>query len=113
LKQKVEDGWLQNFIYFLTVVLVLVFLGTKNVIFVYVICVFILVSILLYIIECRDTLSMLGSSRNVIEKIQYKLENYLKEMTTYSMEWKVGIDFYWLEVHYISKKTKKQIENKK
>ena len=67
----------------------------------------IVISIVLYIIECKETLSMLGSSKNMIDKIQHNLENYLKEMTTYSMEWKVGRDFYWLEVHYISKKKKK------
>lgn len=33
---------------------------------------------------------MLGSSKNIIHKIQESLQSYLSEINTHNMEWKVG-----------------------
>ncbi len=77
-KKTVTDRWGQNFIYFLTILFIIIFMLTDNVIFLYIIAFFIIVSIILYIDECRQTLSMLGSSKNIIAKIQANLESYLK-----------------------------------
>jgi hypothetical protein len=52
---------------------------------------------------------MLGSSKDLIEKIKGSIDVYLKEINTHNMEWKVGEDFYWLEIHYIKKKEKRNI----
>jgi hypothetical protein len=89
-KKTVTDRWGQNLVYFLTILLMIIFLLSDNVIFLYIMALLMAISVILYVDECRQTLSMLGSSKNIIQKIQSSVECYLKEINTHNMEWKVG-----------------------
>jgi len=69
-KKTVTDRWGQNLIYFLTTLFIIIFLFSDNVIFLYIVAFMMVTSVLLYVDECKQTLSMLGSSKNIIHKIQ-------------------------------------------
>lgn len=89
-KQTVTDRWGQNLCYLLTILFFVIFLLSNNIVFIYILGFFILSSLLLYLYETKQTLSMLGSSKNIIHKIQESLQSYLSEINTHNMEWKVG-----------------------
>jgi hypothetical protein len=72
-KKTVTDRWGQNLVYFLTTLFIIIFLFSDNVIFLYIVAFMMVTSVLLYVDECKQTLSMLGSSKNIIQKIQSSL----------------------------------------
>lgn len=69
-KKTVTNRWGQNLVYFLTTLFIIIFLFSDNVIFLYIVAFMMVTSVLLYVDECKQTLSMLGSSKNIIHKIQ-------------------------------------------
>jgi len=54
----------------------------------------------------KANLFKMVESKNVTRTIEARLVAYFESIKTYRMEWKVGLDFYWLEIHYIKKKKK-------
>ena len=60
---------------------------------------------ILYMIkETKVRLERLVQSKNVNSTILERINTLFEKIRTDMIEWKVGKDFYWLEVHYIKKK---------
>lgn len=54
--------------------------------------------------ESWEKLAIIVESKNTNQTIIEKLSRYFESIKTDMIEWKVGRDFYWLELHYIKKK---------
>lgn len=51
-----------------------------------------------------EKLKKLGQSKNVNATILERINAFFESIRTDMIEWRVGQDFYWLEIHYIKKK---------
>jgi hypothetical protein len=66
----------------------------------------VVVWVLLSIQECRGKLQELVRSKNVTNTILEKINAFFERVSTEQTEWRIGQDFYWLEIHFIKKKNK-------
>ena len=54
--------------------------------------------------EGKQILEQLVHSKDTTRTIIQRITAFFKEINTERVEWRVGDDFYWLEVHYIKRK---------
>lgn len=84
-KESVSERWGENLCYVLTVLLLVIFVITDNQVFVYLLAIFIALEIALYLYDAIVTLGMLGTSKNIIQKIQDDIQSYLKNVNTHNI----------------------------
>jgi hypothetical protein len=52
--------------------------------------------------ECKKSLNKVCQPSNITSKIVERLKNYLKSVSDQNLIWRIGVDFYWIEIEKIN-----------